>query len=161
LEGYARFARLPSPTRQWVKWREWLEGPQELYSFELVGDTPTAPAFFDPSQLQQVLINLLKNAVEASDGAPQIAVRVDRLPDGGSRVQVLDRGRGMDEEVMRMALVPFYSTKQSGTGVGLPLCREIVEAHGGFLRIQARADGGTSVSFWLPPNPPSDGAGLV
>jgi nitrogen fixation/metabolism regulation signal transduction histidine kinase len=156
LEGYARFARLPRPTRQWVEWREWLEGPQKLYTFELLSEAPQAAAYFDPSQLQQVLINLLKNAVEASDGAPQIAVRIDCLPDGGFRVQVLDRGRGMDEEVMRMALVPFYSTKQSGTGVGLPLCREIVEAHGGHLRIQSRAGGGTAVSFWLPPNPPSD-----
>jgi signal transduction histidine kinase len=52
---------------------------------------------------------------------------------------------------MRNALLPFYSTKQSGAGIGLPLCREIVEAHGGALRIQGRPNGGTSVSFWLPP----------
>ena len=57
----------------------------------------------------------------------------------------------MSEEVMRNALLPFYSTKQSGSGVGLPLCREIVEAHGGTLRIQSREGGGIAVSFWLPP----------
>jgi signal transduction histidine kinase len=101
--------------------------------------------------MQQALINLLKNAKEASDGGDGIEVRVDRLPDGVVRVQVLDRGRGMNEEVMRRALLPFYSTKPAGSGVGLPLCREIVEAHGGSWRIQSRSGGGTVVSFWLPP----------
>jgi nitrogen fixation/metabolism regulation signal transduction histidine kinase len=156
LEGYARFARLPRPKKQWVDWGEWLEGPGELYTFDLVGDLPGTTGYFDPSQLQQVLINLLKNAVEASDGEAEISLRIDRAPDGRTRVQVLDRGRGMSDEVMRKALVPFYSTKQSGTGVGLPLCREIVEAHGGTLRIQSRSGGGTAVSLWLPPSPATD-----
>ena len=69
-------------------------------------------------------------------------------------VRVADHGRGMDEDVLRQALLPFYSTKQSGSGVGLPLCREIVEAHGGSLRIQSRPGLGTTVSFWLPPHHP-------
>jgi signal transduction histidine kinase len=153
LEGYARFARLPAPRRQLVDWREWLDGVRKLYQFELVGDPPAAPGYFDPAQLQQVLINLLKNAVEASVAGAEVRLGFDALPDGGVRVQVLDRGRGMSDEVMRQALLPFYSTKQSGAGVGLPLCREIIEAHGGWLRIQARGGGGTAVSFWLPPRP--------
>ena len=65
-------------------------------------------------------------------------------------VRVADRGRGMSNEVMRRALLPFYSTKDKGSGVGLPLCREIIEAHGGSLRIQSREGGGTDVSFWIP-----------
>jgi nitrogen fixation/metabolism regulation signal transduction histidine kinase len=153
LEGYAKFARLPRPRREDVDWNEWLDAPRRLYDFRLEGAVPSRPGYFDPSQLQQVLINLLKNATEASDGEPDITVRIDRLPDRRVRVQVLDRGRGMTEDVMRNALVPFYSTKKSGTGVGLPLCREIVEAHGGSLRIQNRENGGTAVSFALPPKP--------
>jgi two-component system nitrogen regulation sensor histidine kinase NtrY len=153
LEGYARFARLPKPKRVEVDWADWLAAPREMYDFETIGKVPEAHGFFDPSQLQQALINLLKNAAEASDGKPEIAVRIDPLQDGRVRVQVLDRGRGMSEEVMRKALLPFYSTKPSGSGVGLPLCREIVEAHGGSMRIQSRDGGGTIVSFWLPPGP--------
>jgi two-component system nitrogen regulation sensor histidine kinase NtrY len=153
LEGYARFARLPAPKRELVNWREWLEGPRRMYAFDLVGDVPTAAGYFDASQLEQVLINLLKNAREASDDDDGIVVRVDPLPSGGTRVQVLDRGRGISEPVMQRALLPFYSTKPSGGGVGLPLCREIIEAHGGSLRIQGREDGGAEVSFWLPPPP--------
>jgi nitrogen fixation/metabolism regulation signal transduction histidine kinase len=153
LEGYARFARLPKPDKQPVEWEAWLAGPRRLFAFELEGDLPAAPGYFDPSQLEQVLINLLKNATEASDGEPAITVRIDRLPDGAVLVRVMDRGRGLSEEVMRKALLPFYSTKQGGAGVGLPLCREIIEAHGGLLRIQARDGGGTVVSFRLPPQP--------
>lgn len=150
LEGYARFARLPKPRPERVAWRPWLDEMRRVLEFNLVGDPPEAPGHFDPAQMQQALINLLKNAREASANGAAIEVRVDRLPDGRVRVQVLDRGKGMSDDVMKRALLPFYSTKPSGSGVGLPLCREIVEAHGGALRIENRDGGGTVVSFWLP-----------
>ena len=56
----------------------------------------------------------------------------------------------MSEEGMRKALLPFYTSKATGSGLGLPLCREIVEAHGGHLRLESREGRGTSVVFWLP-----------
>jgi two-component system nitrogen regulation sensor histidine kinase NtrY len=155
LEGYARFARLPKPAKQGVDWGEWLEGLRKVQSFELTGEPPESRGYFDPAQLEQVMINLFRNAREAGDGEGEIEVKVELLPDGATRVQVLDRGRGMEEEVMRQALLPFYSTKSSGAGVGLPLCREIVEAHGGTLRIFGRSGGGTVVSFRLPSGPSS------
>ena len=157
LEGYARFARLPRPRPQPVEWRSWLEGLKRIYDFEIVGELPEAPGHFDPVQMQQALINVLKNAREASHDGERICVQVDRLPGGETRLQVLDRGKGMSEQIMRRALLPFYSTKPAGGGVGLPLCREILEAHGGAIRIQSRPGGGTIVSFWLPhrPAPPS------
>jgi signal transduction histidine kinase len=93
----------------------------------------------------------LQNAAEASEGEPAVKVSMRRMIDGTTQVQVSDRGCGMNDDVMRQALLPFYSTKQSGAGIGLPLCREIIEAHGGSMRIQGRSDGGTLVSFWLPP----------
>jgi signal transduction histidine kinase len=155
LEGYAKFARLPKPASQRVDWQEWLDGLRKVEDFALTGELPATPGHFDPVQLEQVMINLFKNAREATDGEAEIEVKVERLPDEATRVQVLDRGRGMSEEVMRQALLPFYSTKTSGAGVGLPLCREIVEAHGGALRIHGRPGGGTVVSFRLPAEPSS------
>jgi nitrogen fixation/metabolism regulation signal transduction histidine kinase len=152
LEGYARFARLPEPEKREVDWQEWLEVPRKLYPFELAAPPPRRPGWFDPSQMQQVLINLLKNASEASDDGT-IRVKIERLPDGRTGIQVSDRGRGMSSEVLRQALLPFYTTKPAGTGVGLPLCREIIEAHGGVLRIQSREREGTTVTFWLPAGP--------
>ncbi len=97
-----------------------------------------------------VLINLFKNSVEASDGEAQILLRIDTTPDRETYIQVADRGRGMDDETLRKALLPFYSTKKSGTGLGLPLCREIVEGHGGKLTLQSHEGGGTIVTCWLP-----------
>ena len=64
-------------------------------------------------------------------------------------------GPGKAGHLSGPALLPFYSTKQDGSGVGLPLCREIIEAHGGHLRIQSREGAGTIVSFWLPAAPAS------
>jgi nitrogen fixation/metabolism regulation signal transduction histidine kinase len=72
---------------------------------------------------------------------------------GGFAIEVGDRGSGLSGEVLRDALLPFYSTKPKGTGLGLTLCREIVDAHGGRLSIANREGGGALVTVWLP-NPP-------
>ena len=151
LEGYARFARLPAPRYEEVDWREFLERFSEFPQVRVEGSLPARPGYFDPAQIQQVLVNLFKNAVEASSDPPEITVRIDSTRGGGTFVQVLDRGRGMNEETLRKALLPFYSTKQTGSGLGLPLCREILEAHGGKLSLQLRPHGGLAVTCWLPP----------
>jgi signal transduction histidine kinase len=153
LEGYARFARLPSPRRQHVDWNDFLGQLQQIFPFRRAGEAPDLPGYFDAAQVQQALINLLKNAAEAGSPPDDIRLSVASQKGGGTRVQVLDRGKGMDEDVLRQALLPFYSSKNTGTGLGLPLCREIVEAHGGTLRIQNREGGGTAVTCWLPPGP--------
>lgn len=159
LEGYARFARLPAPRPQEVDWAALLAGVHALYPFDLDGEIPQGRAYLDPAQIQQVLINLLKNACEASEGAPTVSVRIARTADGGTALQVADRGRGMDAGEMRQALLPFYSTKPSGTGLGLPLCREIVEAHGGKIRLESRTEGGTVVTCMFPGRPPTSARG--
>jgi signal transduction histidine kinase len=84
-------------------------------------------------------------------------LEVSAAPEGGHRVMVLDRGTGMSDAVLENAMVPSFTTKPGGSGMGLALCREIVDAHQGHLRIARRAGGGTAISFWLPPRerPPS------
>lgn len=151
LEGYARFARLPKPERREVVWGEFLAELGEVVPFVLAGEPPARPGRFDPAQLQQALINLLKNARESGSPPEEVALAVEPTGEGGVRVKVLDRGSGMSDEVLRSALLPFYSSKQSGSGLGLPLCREILEAHGGHLRIERREGGGTAVVCWIPP----------
>jgi two-component system, NtrC family, nitrogen regulation sensor histidine kinase NtrY len=150
LESYARFARLPSPAKQEVEWRPFLEDLRGLFPFVLEGEIPVRPACFDRGQIQQVLINLLKNAQEAGSPPEEVRIAVEPLADGGVRVKVKDRGTGMSDDVMRQALLPFYTSKPTGSGLGLPLCREIVEAHGGHLRLERREGRGTTVVFWLP-----------
>lgn len=149
LDGYAGFARLPLPSRKPTAWRAVLAGVEGLYSFRVDGEVPEAPSPIDAAQIQQVLINLLKNAAEAGSPPDQVVVAFPRA-EQGVEVQVLDRGRGMSDEVMRNAVLPFYSTKKAGSGLGLALCREILEAHGGRLSLGAREGGGTIVRFWLP-----------
>jgi two-component system, NtrC family, nitrogen regulation sensor histidine kinase NtrY len=150
LDGYARFARLPLPERRPAAWSELLGSVERLFPFRRIGTVPSEPALFDPVQMQQVLINLLKNAAEAGGPPEEIAVAVERAPGGGWLLAVLDRGRGMDDEAMKKALLPFYSSKQTGSGLGLPLCTEIMTAHGGSLRLERRAGGGTAVVCTLP-----------
>jgi two-component system, NtrC family, nitrogen regulation sensor histidine kinase NtrY len=150
LEGYARFARLPAPVPREVDWNLFLGELPQLFPFRLIGDPPRRPARFDPGQMQQALINLLKNAQESGSPPEEVRLVVEDLGEGGVRFRVLDRGVGMSDEVLRKALLPFYTSKPGGSGLGLPLCREIVEGHGGHLRIERREGGGTEVVCWLP-----------
>jgi nitrogen fixation/metabolism regulation signal transduction histidine kinase len=150
LEGYARFARLPTPTKQETRWTDLVEGVKALHTFRQTGDLPAEPAMLDRAQMQQVLINLIKNAIEAGGSAEEITLSVTIAAGGGFDMRIDDRGKGMTDEVMKKALLPFYSTKPSGSGLGLPLCREIVEAHGGKLSLHAREGGGLTVHCWIP-----------
>jgi signal transduction histidine kinase len=150
VDGYSRFAKLPHPRLAPVEWRRFLSSLQAVSPFRVDGEVPAGSGVFDESQLQQVLLNLVRNAREA--GSPEQEIRVSVTPSrGGWQVEVLDRGTGMSEEVLANALLPFYSTKASGTGLGLTLCREIVEGHGGTLDVGNRSDGGATVRIWLPP----------
>jgi signal transduction histidine kinase len=106
----------------------------------------------DAPQLEQVLINLVKNAIESGSPEDDVTLTVTERGDGFA-VEVRDRGSGLTDEVLRDALLPFYSTKPKGTGLGLTLCREIVDAHGGRLSIANREGGGAIVTVWLPQAP--------
>lgn len=154
LRGYTQFARLPRPRVEALKWRTLFMRLSDLVRFELIA-TPAdlnAIAHVDRSQIEQALINLLKNAAEAGGPPEGVAVRLTAA-EGGYEIQVLDRGPGIPPEQMSKVLLPFYSTKRTGSGLGLALCREIVEAHGGNLRIEPREGGGTVVACFLPDAP--------
>jgi len=150
IEGYAKFARLPLPAKQESRWDALVDSLRPLYSFQVLGRLPARPGLFDAAQMQQVLINLLKNAVEAGGSPDAITISIEEIPAGAFEIRVEDRGKGMLDDVMKNALLPFFSTKPSGSGLGLPLCREIVEAHGGTLSIRPRAGGGISVICLIP-----------
>jgi len=148
IEGYARFAKLPAPNRQPVEWTGFIDALALQVPFRVEGDLPAMPANFDASQMQQALLNLLKNAHESGSRPEEIRMSI-RAGDPLA-IEVTDRGTGMTETVMSNALVPFYSTKRAGTGLGLALAREIVEAHGGRIALSNREGGGLSVVLYLP-----------
>ena len=149
IDGYARFAKLPRPRPEPVSWAQFLARLEGTVRFRLEGTLPAEPASFDARQFEQVMINLLKNAAESGSTAEEITVAVQHDAPG-FRIEVADRGNGLSEGTLRDALLPFYSTKPTGTGLGLTLCREIVEAHGGRLSLANRSGGGARVTVWLP-----------
>jgi nitrogen fixation/metabolism regulation signal transduction histidine kinase len=151
IDGYARFAKLPTPRPAPVEWSQFMARLQGAMPFHVEGSLPLREGSFDASQMQQVMINLLKNAAESGSRPDDITVCVRDRADSFV-VEVADRGTGLAENVLRDALLPFYSTKATGTGLGLTLCREIVEAHGGRLSLANRPDGspGAVVTLWLP-----------
>ena len=149
IRGYARFAKLPAPRLEAVHWPALAERLRSQIEFRLVDKLPALAVRADVSQLEQALLNLLKNAHESGSPPEDVQLRVRHLP-GSFRIDVLDHGSGMSDAVLANALVPFYSTKRSGTGLGLALAREIAEAHGGRLSLGNRADGGLCVTMVLP-----------
>jgi nitrogen fixation/metabolism regulation signal transduction histidine kinase len=149
IDGYARFAKLPQPRPAAVSWAQFLARLEGTMPFRLDGPVPDQPASFDARQFEQVMINLLKNAAESGSPPDEITVGVHGAAPG-FRVEIGDRGSGLSESTLRDALLPFYSTKPTGTGLGLTLCREIVEAHGGRLSLANRPGGGALVTVWLP-----------
>ena len=148
LDGYSQFARLPKPRPEPVAWKDLLESVQRVVPFR-IPDPPAHSSMIDRTQLEQVLINLVKNAADAGSKPEDVEVAVERRANG-SLLTVSDRGEGMSDETIARALLPFWSTRTGGSGLGLPLCNEIIDAHGGHLRITHRDGGGTTVACWLP-----------
>jgi signal transduction histidine kinase len=119
---------------------------------ELAGGLP--PILGDAVQLQQVLVNLLMNGIDAMEGlAPGerlLRVRTSTEGDRRVRLEVTDSGPGLDPQSRARLFEPFFTTKASGLGMGLTICRSIVEAHGGYIRPVEQPGPGTTLQISLP-----------
>src|SRR3954454_13673370 len=102
-------------------------------------------ALIDRIQIQQVLVNLIRNAAEAMDGSPRREITLATAPKepGLIEASVADTGPGMPADVVGRLFEPFVTTKPDGMGVGLSICRTIIEAHGGHIGAEANPEGGT------------------
>ncbi|MEN9358217.1 MAG: hypothetical protein RL695_2388 [Pseudomonadota bacterium] len=111
------------------------------------------PLLADQVMIEQVLLNLMRNAIEAMSETPpesrRLSVRVTQH-DGLIEVRVIDNGSGIADSVMERLFTPFFSTKPNGMGMGLNICRSIIEYHKGRLWVENNPDGGTTFAFTLP-----------
>jgi len=105
----------------------------------------------DRVQIQQVLLNLMRNGLEAMEASPrrELSVRVEAA-DGMVQVSVVDTGSGVAPEVAAQLFQPFVTTKADGMGIGLSVCRTIIEGHGGRLWMEANPGGGSLFRFTVP-----------
>ena len=158
VAGYASLARLPKPAPRMLPWQSLLDRLALMYPEVSLTVPAGAQGFVDPAQIEQVLINLLKNAHEAGGARDAVRLEVQSADAaGGSELCALDRGPGFSAEALDQALLPFFTTKAGGHGIGLALAREVVAAHGGELSIANRPDGGAAVRIWLPGPRPAVG----
>jgi two-component system sensor kinase FixL len=125
------------------------EGDVEVI-VKLARDLP--PVFFDKIHVQQVMVNLMRNAVEAMQGSERRQLTVMSIQPVPEMVEVIvaDTGPGVNEDIRRNLFQPFTTTKEKGLGMGLAICRGIVESHGGRLWTEHNPGGGAQFRFRLP-----------
>ncbi|WP_139057319.1 PAS domain S-box protein [Candidatus Ichthyocystis hellenicum] len=120
-------------------------------SIELVIDSQLPPISVDPILIQQVLINFIKNAVDAMQDSTERVIKIEAIVrDEVLEVSVTDRGHGIDPEAMDKLFAPFFTTKTEGMGMGLNICRSIIEYHKGRLWAESNPEGGSIFRFTLP-----------
>jgi len=151
MSSYAKLAKLPHPQKRELSVREWVRRVASLESrIEVeVLDSPDVRIEADGDQLDQLLINLLDNAVDASlETGGAVRIRWADV-EGHVEVRIEDEGPGLAQTAN--LFVPFFTTKPKGSGIGLALTRQIVEAHGGRVKLRNRTDGpGCVAEVWLP-----------
>ncbi len=148
VQGYGKFAKIPEPKIQRIIVKDLFEQLARQWQFVLVNINAEF-IYADPSQIEQLLINLLKNAHESGCLPEEVSIEISER-DSSTIVEVNDKGPGIEESRLHSVLIPFYSTKSKGSGLGLALCREIIDAHHGSIALQNRESGGLSVRIILP-----------
>ncbi|HEY2743478.1 MAG TPA: HAMP domain-containing sensor histidine kinase [Polyangia bacterium] len=157
IDGYAEVAKLPEPTRRLTDVGRLLDGATTLFAEDagargiaLEVRAENAGALeLDAQQMERVLVNLIKNAIEAAPRGSAVDVLAARVA-GGLEILVADAGPGISAEARRNLFVPYFTTKPGGSGVGLALARQIVVAHGGTITAERSPSGGTLMRVVVP-----------
>ncbi len=150
VNNYRKLTRIPQPQMESVPVQEYFNDLEQFYGDRIrCNVSPSAlEVYADPRQLMQVLVNLVKNASEASDGV--IELNASRMADGNIEISVRDYGHGILPEVMDSIFVPFFTTKPQGSGIGLSLCKQIVKQHRGRLQVKSSPGRGSTFTIVLP-----------
>jgi len=154
VESYRQISRAPEVRRKTFEALPWAQEIESLFgassvadgvAFSLSVEPENLVLEADPDLLCQVLINLLRNgadAAKASTDTPQVSLAFAATPSGRTQIEVADNGAGVPEALKQDIFLPFFTTKQKGTGVGLSLARQVVLAHRGSIVVDDAAGGG-------------------
>lgn len=158
VQNYRRLSRVPKPRLGEVNVKRLFDRVKLLvidkessdveYLFSV--DDNNLSVMVDESQLVQVLTNLIKNAQYAISDSGVISVWGKRLAEEGVCIGVEDNGIGIAPEVMKEIFVPFFTTRDNGSGIGLSLARQIIRNHGGKIHVESQVGKGTKVEIGLP-----------
>jgi signal transduction histidine kinase len=155
FSAYSSIPRIdPKPADLVASMADLVEGyraaPPPGVSVELDLESPEIVARFDAKLLQRAVRNLIENALRATtSGGGRVTVRLERH-DGFARIAVLDSGPGVPPDLLPRIFDPYFSTHDTGTGLGLPIARRIAEEHGGGITARNRPEGGLEVAVTLP-----------
>ena len=156
VENYRKLQRISKPQFENVRIGDLVADLQHLYPdsiFHYEIENEDQRLLMDRSQIEQVLINLLKNAKEAVENEEVPYVRLTTHLSGNKRdfiISITDNGKGILPEVMERIFVPFFTTKTSGSGIGLSICKQIVTLHGGTITASSKPGDKTTFSVVLP-----------
>ena len=148
VESYRKLTRVPEPVKKLFKVSELMRRVQVLYnSLEMSGSSdlsislanPELEIFADQNLISQVLINLLKNALEANENNADTKIRivVSDCLNNHPEICVIDNGSGITADNLDEIFVPFFTTRQNGSGIGLSISRQIMKVHGGNLKVKS------------------------
>ncbi len=148
IKNYSQLARFSNPQKIAFDLMDSLKQLQSLYQVNVHADLDALPVEADVNQVEQLLINLAKNANQACPDSPcDLFVSCES---NNIRLLIRDKGLGMPPAVMQKAFLPYFSTKAEGSGIGLSLCKEVVDAHQGSIELNNGAEHGLEVSVVLP-----------
>lgn len=160
VNAYRDFTTLPKPNLRTVSVRELVQEVMQLLQPQMLARGIHSQVTIEPEdltiradmdQLQQVLINLVKNALEAFDNHPKPLIEIKAYSSDNQKtiIRVEDNGSGIEPEALEQIFIPFYTTKKTGSGIGLSLSRQILQQHNGQLLVQSEVGTGTSFSLVL------------
>lgn len=155
ISVYSRIARLPEAQKVVFPAARLVERVQGMFAQSGIGrvvDVPDVLLYGDPVHLEQALINLIKNALEANEGSPEPVLFGCSIRDGYCEFEIVDNGKGIANT--GNLFVPFYTTKVDGAGIGLVLCRNVAAMHFGRVTLENRSDGPGAIARLVLPLPP-------
>jgi len=177
IDMFLDYARPLQPQRQSCDLDQFLKqivkqyasrAAQQAVNLDLQVTAGPLPCYLDPERFEQAITVLLVNALEATPHGTTIQIRVSPASAGDcpfelpwskverwTRIDIVDAGTGVPAELREPVFAPFFSTKETGVGLDLAICRQIIRQHGGEVTVDQQREGGAVFSVWLPAEPPT------